>query len=233
MGDIMKRLIIFTLAIFSLITYQPLLSNAYYEDKLPVEEIVTKISPSDLINNLKVEYNNEDIIGYISIVDTNISEPIVKKNNNSYYLKHNLYKEYDIKGSIFLDYRVNFNDKKILIYGHNSKQLDIPFKELENYYNKEYASSHRQIKVLTEESIKTYIIFSVYVEKEDYQYMNVNIKQEDWLKHLNYLKDKSWYDLDIQLDEESKILILQTCSFHKDYSEYKNKYIVIVAKEDI
>ena len=44
-------------------------------------------------NNLK--FINEDIIGWIEIEGTDINYPILKDNDNLYYLKHNYLKKYN------------------------------------------------------------------------------------------------------------------------------------------
>ena len=77
---------------------------------------------------------NEDIIGWIQIEGTEISYPIVKGIDNSYYLNHTVQKTYNIAGSIFLDYRNerDFSDSKNIIYGHNMKDGSM-FHVLRNY----------------------------------------------------------------------------------------------------
>lgn len=54
----------------------------------------------------KIDWNylksiNEDIIGWIEIENTEINYPILKDNDNLYYLKHNYLKKYNSNGSIF------------------------------------------------------------------------------------------------------------------------------------
>ena len=58
--------------------------------------------------------DNEDIVGKIKIDGTNIDEYIVQGSDNEYYLNHNLDKEEDIAGAVFLDYRNNFDDRKLV-----------------------------------------------------------------------------------------------------------------------
>ena len=92
--------------------------------------VVINDEDSSKEDNLKP--NNEDIVGSIKISGTNINEYIVQGDDNDYYLNHNLDKEEDIAGSVFLDYRNNFSDKKLLIFGHNARRLKtVPFHDLE------------------------------------------------------------------------------------------------------
>ena len=57
------------------------------------------------------EIQNQNIIGKIIIPGTNINEDITQYKNNEYYLTHDNNGNYDPKGTIFMDYRNDINDK--------------------------------------------------------------------------------------------------------------------------
>lgn len=184
------------------------------------------------ITSLKKEYQNDDVVATLEILNTDYKVPVVQGVDNDYYLNHLPNKEYSIMGSIFLDYRVNIdNSKKLLIFGHNSSTYNMPFDILENYYDKSYLDNHKYIEIKTVKSIKKYEIFSVFIETKDFSYMKVDFTSTSYLDHINNLKNKSMYDLDINLQEDSNILILQTCSTHENYLKYKKKYLIIALKE--
>ena len=193
------------------------------QDETTIPDIDTYIS----------KYNNNDIKGVLYIPDTKILEPIVQTSNNDYYLNRDLYKKKDTRGSVFLDYRVSINlGRKNLIYSHNSNIHNVPFKELEKYYEKDYYSKHKYIYLKDEKSTIKYLIFSVYVETSDWTYTKIKFNtDEEWLEHLKYLKNNSWYDTEVNIDSNDQILILQTCSHHKKYKKHKNKYLLIIAKK--
>ena len=99
-------------------------------------------------NNDSSKPNNEDIVGRVSISGTNIDEYIVQGVDNDYYLNNNLNKEEDILGSVFLDYRNSFDDRKLLLFGHNARKLkDAPFHDLEYYIDESYYSNHKYISL--------------------------------------------------------------------------------------
>ena len=205
------------------------LSNTIDTDK---ENIIEKEEYKEDITKLKEKYNNDDVVGTLEILNTEYKVPVVQTKDNSYYLKHLPNKEYSIMGSIFLDYRVNIDSsKKILIYGHNDAKLEMPFDILENYYDLEYLNKHKYIEIKTEKKVRKYEIFSVFVEPTDYFYMKVNFENDSYLEHLEKLKSKSFFDTNVELTNDTNILILQTCSTHKDYLKYKKKYLVIALKE--
>lgn len=184
------------------------------------------------IQSLKEEYKNNDIIGVLSIKNTDFLVPIVQSEDNDYYLERNLYKKLDNAGSIFLDYRFSIEDsRKKIIYGHNNKNGDTPFTYLENYYDEEFYKEHKYIDIKTVDSTKTYEVFSVYVETSNWDYMKDKYNEQEWAEHLQNLKQNSIYSTNEDIKEDDKILILQTCSTLEKYKNYSDKYLLIISKE--
>lgn len=185
------------------------------------------------IEELQANYHNEDIKAILSIENINqFSYPVAQTTNNEYYLNHNYYGEDDSLGAIYTDYRVELDSSsKILIYGHSSTKRDVPFNQLENYYDEDYYQNHKYINLATKTNIYRYEIFSVYVETNDFTYMNMNFDDdEEWYRHLLKLKSKSFHQNDIELSRDDEILIMQTCSNHPDYQKYSKKYLLIVSR---
>lgn len=58
------------------------------------------------VKELQEENNNKDIVGYLSISNTNINEPILQSTDNEFYLNHGIDKKKNIIGSTFLDYEL-------------------------------------------------------------------------------------------------------------------------------
>lgn len=199
--------------------------GVYFTDRFEQKEY-TKVK------ELQEENNNKDIVGYLTIPGTNISEPVLQSDDNEFYLSHGINKNKNIVGSVYLDYRVKINEgKKNLIYSHNSSSLTVPFKELEKYYDEDFYKEHQFIFLEDTNSKQRYQIFSVFVETKDWSYMKVDFSNEDFLSHIKTLKEKSWYDTGVTIEESDEVLILQTCSHHKKYSKYKNKYLLVIAKK--
>lgn len=197
--------------------------------------VVNNSKNQELINNYQTKYQNNEVIGVITIPNTNYQKAIMQHSDNDYYLNHLENKKSHYMGSIYLDFRVNItNDKKLLIYGHNSKNISMPFKILERYYDKNYYQEHQYIEILTPEKTRLYQIFSIYVETNDFDYMQTDYNnQKTWFNHLTKLKNNSLYETNINITPNDNILILQTCSTHKNYQKFKKKYLLIVAKEII
>ena len=200
------------------------------EKKYIKKEIEEKQNKS-VTEELRKKYNNPDIIGTIKIIGTDINEVLMQSEDNNYYLSHDNYGNPDKYGSVFLDYRCNKDSKKLLIFGHNDFKEETPFSNLEDYYNKEYFEKNQFIEVNINEKIMKYQIFSVYVEPKDFTYMNLKIDDNKYASDLIKYKNKSFYDTNVSVQSEDDILILQTCSNHKDYQKYQDKYLLIIAKK--
>ena len=186
----------------------------------------------EIIKKARDEYNNNDVVGILEIDNTDYVVPIMQSSDNEYYLNHTPNGKESFMGSIYLDYRVDIDSsKKLLIYGHNSLNIDMPFKILEEFYDKDYYDSHRYVEITTSNTKKKYEIFSVYVETSDFSYMNINFEDEDdYLNHIEKLKSKSIYDTGVEVTKDDEILILQTCSEHPDYRNYQKKYLLIILR---
>lgn len=203
---------------------------------VPDNDIISSIDTNiSNVERLKEEYDNDDVVGIIKIPGTNIDEAVMQTNDNDYYLKHSNNRDYDIHGSIYMDYRIDLSSsKKILIFGHTfpNESIDkVPFNELEKYYSYDYYKEHKNITLELSQEKRTYEIFSVYVETSDFTYMNLNFNDsDDWYNHLLKLKNNSMYNTGIDVTSDSEILILQTCSNNREYSSYEDKYLLIISR---
>ena len=208
--------------------------NPRYLKEVPVNKPVvvdkSKENSAISITKLQKEYNNPDIVAYVEIPNV-LGEPIVQTNDNDYYLHNDIYKKENIIGANFLDYRNNLEtDKKLLIYSHSDPEGTLPFVKLTNYNNEEFFNNNKYIYLIDSKRIRKYEVFASYIETEDFDY--VNLKSFSGLtygEHLNKLKNKSYVKSDIELDDNSKVLILQTCSFED--IDTNTKYQLVMGKE--
>ena len=168
-------------------------------------------------------YHNDDIIARLVIEGTNIDSLLVKTTNNKFYLNHTLYKTKNYKGSNFVDYRTPLDSKQINIYGHNSKEGNMMFTELEKYLDKDFYEDHKYINLYDGKNTRVYEIASVYIDKTSHEHIIVNPSNRK--DHIDKLSQFSIYKTDTDLKEDDDLIILQTC-----YYKPKNSYLVVVAK---
>ena len=201
------------------------------ESTIPyVEEEKEEITIEDEIKEKKNSYNNNDIIGIISIKGGDLNTPVVQTKDNQYYLKYSLTKKRSIIGAVFMDYRVNSNSKQINIYGHNSTKYKPPFQKLEKYLEKSYYKDHNILELKVNNEKKVYEIFSIVIADKvgTEEHMNIKYKTDkEYYNHFKRLKNRSLYDTGVNIEESDNVLVLQTCI----YGKYKGKLLVIVAKK--
>ena len=193
-------------------------------------EIVSSVAKEEKTDNIIQQYqqafHNSDIIGRLSIENTNLDVPVAQSGDNDYYLNHLLDKSVNSLGSVYLDYRNKTTDRKIIIYGHNSENVYTEFNMLENYTHSSYYHTHSIINFQTENNFYQYKIFSIYIATDDFQHVNLNYNSYDYAKHLAWLKTQSRYDTGVEVNGYDHIIILQTCYFSPDDS-----FLIIAAKK--
>jgi len=170
---------------------------------------------------------NNDIVGWISIPKTTIDYPIVRTTNNEYYLSHDILKHESSWGAVFMEYRdININtDKNIILYGHNMKDQSM-FTQITKYKENEFFKNNRYIYFDTLNIEGKWEVFSAYVAEDSFNYIKTNFKtNEEYLKFLKAITDKSLFSAKVQLSAKDQILTLSTCSY-----EFKNARFVVHAK---
>ena len=164
--------------------------------------------------SLEIDFNklleiNNQVVGWIKIEDTDINYPIVKGEDNSYYLNHNILNESSQNGWIFMDYRNSddFSDNNTVIYGHNIKS-GIMFSDLTQIYNGK-VNNDIYIYLKTGE-VNRYSIYSCYMDKPDEESINTKIDDTNLTSYMNKMKERSIrkYNVNIVLE---KNITLSTC----------------------
>lgn len=184
---------------------------------------------SDVVTPLIDSYNNQDIIAKL-IIPGVIETPVAQSTDNDYYTSHDLYRDVNDQGAIYLDYRNNLEDLKLLIYSNNKNKKISIFENLLKYQDEDFYIKHPKMYLYTKTKMLTYSIFSIYEENNDFSYTNINsFNGTSYYQHLINLKTKSIYENDTYLSDNSRILILDT-DLSDEENPFKN-FIVIGALE--
>ena len=181
-----------------------------------------------VVDNTSTKPSSNYIIGSIKINGTNINNKLVQGKDNEYFLDHSPYGDIDSRGSIYMDYRNNFSDRKLLIYGHNSKTLKTAlFHDLEKYLDYSFYKNNKYIDITLNGIATKYEIFSVMiVNRSDNSHMKITFNDKEWIEHINWMKGKSIYNTGIDVGLTDRIVTLQTCYYNPD-----NSYLIINAKK--
>ena len=190
---------------------------------------VTKVEDEEkVIDFEKLKNINDEVVGWIKIDGTTIDYPIMQTTNNEYYLRKDIYNNYEQCGSIFLDYKnnSNFTDKNIVIYGHHIKK-GIMFADLIKIYDGSLGNDVI-VDIYTPEKTMKFKVFSSYeTVPEDYS-INTNIQASNYHEFVNTLKQRSKNDFNTEYTSSNQILTLSTCD-----SSGKNRILVHAALKEI
>ncbi len=183
------------------------------EEETPLEDIKL-ITNTELASLLTV---NEDVVGELVVNNTNVDYPVVQAGNNDYYLDHNINKEENNNGWVFLDYRndsMNL-DKNNIIYGHNMYYSGVMFGTLYKTANKSwYTNPDNQI--ITYNTLyenMQFKIFSIYRVPNTNDYLKVFFEDDnDFLEFIDLITTRSIYNFNVPVNADDKIITLSTCS---------------------
>lgn len=218
--NIKKKILLIILTVISIFSFAKIIIyyiNSYQNKKANqelIEKSIEKIDNKHKINYSKI--NNEDVVGWIIMNQNKINYPILKSNDNNFYLTRDYNKKHNQSGSIFMDYRNNdFKDKNTVIYGHS--MLDgTMFGSLREMFKKGYfdTKNNNYIKIYDLNSKEiTYQIFSYYIiDTENYYITTTFTTEEQYKIFIDKITKRSYKNFNIKIDTTDQILTLSTCS---------------------
>lgn len=185
----------------------------------------------------ELQKQNQDIVGWIEIENTNINYPVLQGTDNEYYINHNYKHEKTSKGSIFLnkDYDWNLPSSNLMIYGHNMKNGEM-FQSLLKYSSEEYFKEHPIIRFTSTKEDAEYEIISifksrVYYKSEEnvfryYNFINAN-NEEEYNQFVQNAQKASLYNTGITAKYNEPLITLITCSYHVE----DGRFVVVGRKK--
>lgn len=215
----------------------------YNKSDNALNEIVidkTKVTSEKTERMLQVEElkkENEDIIGWLEIPNSNISFPVVQGTDNQYYMTHTYKKENSKDGSIFLDKDYNWDlpSSNLLLYGHNNKNGNM-FQGLLEYKEESYYKEHPTIKFTTVNEDSEYEILSVFLSRVYYKnendvfryYYFINAENEEQYNYyIEESKKVSLYDTGKTAKYGDQLLTLSTC----EYSQEDGRFVIVAKRK--
>lgn len=208
-----------------------ILNNVIVDDTPVTEEKTEKMLQLE-----ELQKENNEIIGWLEIEDTNINLPVCQTTDNDFYLTHNYKKEKSKGGSLFLDKNFDLinGSSNYLIYGHRNTQ-GLMFEDLLKYSKEDFYNNHKTIKFTTNKDDSIYEIISVfysrvYYKKEKdvfryYNFVNAN-NEEEYNDFVNNCKKSSIYDTGVTANYGDQLLTLSTC----EYSQEDGRFVVVAKK---
>ena len=169
----------------------------------------------------ELERINPDVYAWIYIPNTRIDYPVARSTgdgNDSFYLEHNVYRQYQFSGTIFSEIanQPDMHDRVTVMYGHNMLNGTM-FASLHYFEDKDFFDSNNTAFVLTKDKVFTYLIYSAY------SYDNRNILSSFFVNDDDTFREYLDSTLQphsvnenvregVELTTEDKILTLSTCT---------------------
>lgn len=160
---------------------------------------------------------NPDVVGWITIDDTKIDYPIVIGESNDEYLDKDVYGNFSLSGSIFLDYAAdrNFSDLFSVMYGHHMNG-GYMFGDIQKFVDESYFNSHNSGRIYTVDGRIYDIEIYAFIQTDSYDGMVYAVNHIDQIRQSNkimYLTENAKYiKKNISINPKTKLMALSTCS---------------------
>lgn len=193
-----------------------------------IQKLANKVSPDKGFepNWNELQTLNSDICAYLYYPRLSISFPVAATNSNSYYLNHDLYKQYNIYGSVFLDKDCSMflTSKNSIIYGHSiigkNDGMFTTIKKLTEQNN--FDSCNKFILYTKEQNYLCEIFSFQYTSIKSEPYRISFSDDTDFTDWITKIKSDSMYtDESIGINKDSRIVTLSTCA-----DNGTNRYVV-------
>ena len=158
--------------------------------------------------NLAALSDNENVVGWIKIDDTNIDYPIAQsKNDNDFFLHRDIYGNKNSIGSIYLDSINDIDASGLhLIYGHHMRDGAM-FHDISNFTNKRYLQFHKNITIWTKQKEIHLLPIYCYAGEADGDYRQAFLTSTELQK---FIKEKTGISTNAD-----NVFVLITCSYGK------------------
>lgn len=168
---------------------------------------------------------NPDTIAWIRFDEPSIiNYPVVKSADNEEYLTKTFAENDNKLGAIFMDMRNNsdFSDRNTIIYGHHLNVSPDMFSRLNMYEDEEFCKEHPDFYIYTPDGkIRTYTVFAAgEISAVSENYVVDFASDEEYEAFLGKCSADSAYPVDVELNAQSQIITLSTCTNDGDANRF-------------
>jgi sortase B len=165
------------------------------------------------------------VVAWIKLEDTAIDYPVMHGTDNDYYLTRLPDGTVHRSGSIFLDYRNNydFSDKSLSIYGHESRTMDM-FGYLKNYRKQEFLDANPVIYLYTPRVDYEIVVIAAYLVDSAAEIPPMQFSDDnEFFEHIANIKSRSFVRSDFEVLADDRIVHLCTCAY-----DFDNARLIVV-----
>ncbi|MBQ6043045.1 MAG: class B sortase [Clostridia bacterium] len=162
---------------------------------------------------------NPEIYGWIRCTGgmLSIDYPVIKAKDNEKYLRRNIYGEYSVGGTIFVDYRDSDRHGEsynTIFYGHNMTNGTM-FRAIKDWFestDREATAPLINVEIITPQATFVYEIFSAY-RSDGSDFITVSFRDNDtYTRFLKTMLSRSVLKRRPAYDENTRIITLSTCT---------------------
>lgn len=159
---------------------------------------------------------NADVVAWLRFDQPDvINYPVVQTNNNDTYLDTSFQKNSSIYGTIFMEQSndAQFTDDNTILYGHNMKSGAM-FGSLKKYNEESYYKENPYFYIYTPDgkASKYQICAARRVNAVGDAYYITFGDEETRQTYLDTMHKESFYDTGAEINEDSKLVTLSTCT---------------------
>ncbi len=209
-------------------------NNTVYSAARNVQEEMLDLKPGiDGASFEELLAINPDVCAWVSLDGTSIDYPILQGKTNLTYINTDVYGEFALAGSIFLDTRSNrsFTDPYSLVYGHEMVQ-DRMFGDLPLYKDEDFFKENRTGELILPDKSYSLKIYAVILTNSfDDMIFNPDSYKNGVSDLIRYAEDNALFlheemteDLKQRANQGLQILSLTTCS-----SEFTDARTIVLA----
>lgn len=188
----------------------------YSEVNEQLEQAQQKVEHGEL---KELQQQNKNIIGWLTLENTRLNNPVLQTDNNEFYLIHNYLDEKSRGGSIFADFRNDvMEDRHTIFYGHVLRNGTM-FGDLPKFTEQDYAEEHPVFYYETDAKRYALHVFAAYETTTDFYYIETQFTDDTFDQFLSVIQQKSTIKMPVEVANSDKIATFSTCTTSTDDKE--------------
>jgi sortase B len=171
-------------------------------------------SAEDTLSFSELQALNPDVCAWLTVDDTSIDYPVVQGSTNMTYINMDVFGEFSLTGSVFLDYRNSrdFSDTYSLLYAHHIDG-NVMFGQLPSFMEDDFFETHKTGTIYGNDFSYNIEWFAcLLTDAFDRTVFNPTDYTSDTVSSLlSYLKENSTQYRELEFSSSDTIIGLSTC----------------------
>ncbi len=200
------------------------------------EELGNPVEPekSVLDKIIAAKQKNDDVVGWLTVPNTTINDPVVQhESSNSYYSRLNYEGYYDWYGCYWAHFRANIGtrdemSKNLTIFGHSMDDdpNGLKFSQMKKYLKQDFASKNPYVYFSTTTDDMVWKVFACFYCEASFDYIKVNPTETEFMAMIDDVRRRSQLNFDVDVLPSDKILTFSTCTYLYG-STHEQRYVVM------